>query len=289
MTLLALALVLGSACAHATWNYLAKSSQDKAIFTWSFVSLSSILYLPAAIYFASMNPVPAQGWVYAIGTMLLHIAYWSLLSAAYAKEDLSVVYPVARGTGIMLVPVVAALALGERISPVGALSILTVILGVLIAHTQGRGWSALGGLMRAFGSPGSRLALLTGVVIAAYSSWDKQGVSIVNPVVYNYFPFLGQALAGAPFVLRRRETLWQEVRQAKGAIVAAAVLSPLAYLLVLIALTFSQVSYVAVSREVGVVVGTMLGLTVLKEPHGPNRLLGSAAIVAGVFGLTLAV
>ncbi len=287
MTLLALALVLASAGAHATWNYLAKSSGDKTIFMWSFVTLASVIYLPLVLYFAVRDPVPPRGWIYMGGTMLLHVAYFTLLAGAYAREDLSVVYPVARGTGIALVPVVAALALGERVSPAGAASIAAIVAGVVVAHTRGSGWSALAGLAHSLRSPGSRLALATGVVIAAYSTWDKQGVSLVAPPVYNYFPFLGQALAMAPVALRRREAVRREVRNGRAAILAAAILSPLAYLLVLTALTFSQVSYVAASREVGIVVGALLGTLVLKEPHGGNRALGAALIVAGVFGLAL--
>ena len=288
MTLLALSLVLASAFAHATWNYLAKSSRDKAVFTWCFVSLSSLIYLPVAAYFAATSPVPPAGWVYVVGTMLLHVAYFTLLSAAYSREDLSVVYPMARGTAIALVPLLATLTLGERVSTVGALSIAAIVVGVVVAHTQGFGGDAFSGLLSSFGSTGSRLALLTGVVIATYSTWDKQGVSLVNPLVYNYFVFLGQSLAGAPLAVRWRKRLRDEVAERKWAILAAAVLSPLAYLLVLVALTFSQVSYVAASREIGIVVGALLGTTLLKEPHGANRLLGSAAIVAGVFGLALA-
>jgi len=288
VTVLALVLVLASALAHATWNYLAKASHDKGAFMWAFVALSSVIYLPVAGYFASASPVPPEGWIYAVGTMLLHIAYFSLLGAAYAREDLSAVYPVARGTGIVLVPLVAAVTLGERVSSAGALAIAAIVAGIVVAHIQGSGWPAIAGLARSFGSKGSRLALLTGVTIAAYSTWDKRGVSLVNPLVYIYFVFLGQALAGAPRALWRWTALRREIRERKGAIVAAAVLSPLAYLLVLVALTFSQVSYVAASREVGIVVGALLGATVLREPHGRNRLLGSAAIVAGIFGLALA-
>ncbi len=288
MTLLALALVLASAFAHATWNYLAKSSRDKAAFMWCFVTASSAIYLPGVVYFAVRNPVPPVGWVYAVGTMLLHVGYFTLLSAAYSHEDLSVAYPVARGTGIALVPVVATLLLGERVSPVGGLAIVAIVAGIVVAHTKGSGWQAIVGLARSFRSRGTRYAFLTGLCIAAYSTWDKQGVGLVHPVVYNYFPFLGQALAMAPFALARPGAIQVEVRERKWAILAAGVLSPLAYLLVLTALTFSQVSYVAASREVGIVVGAVLGTVVLKEPHGRNRLLGSAAIVLGVLGLALA-
>lgn len=288
MTILALALVLGSALAHATWNYLAKSSRDKAVFTWSFVTLAAVIYMPIAAYFAILYPIPPQGWIFPLGTMLLHIAYWSLLGASYAQADLSAVYPVSRGTGIMLVPVVAALMLGERISPPGALSIAAILAGVAITYAGDRIGGHNFGPLCDISSRASRLAVLTGVVIAAYTTWDKQGVSVVNPLVYLLFPYLGQALVGIPNALQHRQTLQRELSHAKVAVLAAAILSPLAYLLVLFALTLSQASYVAASREIGIVIGALLGTVVLKEPGARNRIVGSSIIVAGVFGLALA-
>jgi drug/metabolite transporter (DMT)-like permease len=287
MSLLALALVLVSAGAHATWNYLAKSAGDKALFTWSFVALSSVLYIPLVGYYAARSPMPPEGWIYAVGTMVLHVVYFTTLTASYTRGDLSVVYPVARGTGIALTPIVAALALGERVSVGGGLAIGVIILGVVVAHTRGRGAAALGGLAHSLRSPGSQLALLTGVVIAAYSTWDKQGVSLVAPPIYIYFVFLGQALVAAPYALRRWDGLRREVAKRPIAVVAAAILSPLAYLLVLVAMTFSPVSYIAAAREVGIVFGALLGALVLKEPHVGNRLAGGALIVLGVLGLAI--
>ncbi len=287
MSLVALALVLASAGAHATWNFLAKSSKDKALFTWSFVTLSSFIYLPLVAYFALRDPVPARGWIFAVGTMLIHVVYFTTLTASYAREDLSVVYPVARGTGIALTPIFAAVALGERVTLGGGLAIGVIVLGLVVAHTRGRGRAALGGLAPSLRSRGSQLALLTGIVIAVYSTWDKQGVSLVVPPVYNYFPFLGQAIVASPFALRRWDGVRREVESRPFAVIGAAVLSPLAYLLVLTAMTLSPVSYVAPAREVGIVFGAVLGATVLKEPNGSNRLAGCALIVLGVMGLAV--
>jgi drug/metabolite transporter (DMT)-like permease len=288
MTILALALVVASAIAHAVWNYLSKVARDSTAFMWCWVTLASIIYLPIAIYAAVTNPVPLQAWIYPAGTMALHVVYFACLGAAYDREDLSVVYPVARGTGIALVPLVAGLALGERVSPMGGLSIGVIVAGVVIAHTRGSGWSSLAGLAASFRRPGTQLAVLTGIAIALYSTWDKQGVVLMSPVVYVLFPFLGPSLAGIGLLPRRWPAIRRELAASRAAILAAAVLSPVAYLLVLFALTLSQVSYVAPTREIGIVFGAVLGARALKEGHQINRLLGSAAIVVGIFGLALA-
>jgi len=288
MTLLALGLVLASAFAHSTWNYLTKASRDSYAFTWAFTSVAGLLYLPFALLLAARQPPPSSVWFLGGVTVALHVAYFRRLNASYARADLSIVYPFARGTGLMLIPIGAVVLLGERVTTVGALSIGLILIGVLTLHTRGRGIGALRGLLTSLSEPGSRLAAMTGVVIAGYSLWDKTAVGQLNPVVLDTGIFLGQALINAPLVLaNRREAVLYEVRKRPRAVLAAAILSPLAYLFVLTALTFSQVAYVAPTREIGIVIGTLLGARHLKEPYPRNRLVGVGLIVTGVFGLAL--
>lgn len=289
MTGVALALVLASAFAHAAWNFLTKRSRDPLVFSWAFTATAAVLYLPLAATTALVRPVPAEGWLYIGGTMAFHIAYFFLLSLAYRHGDLSLVYPVARGSGIALIPLIAVLVLGEHVSPGGATAIIAIVLGVFLVHLRGFRPSSMAALRAHVRDPGLLYALATGVIIAAYSTWDKRGVGLVAPPLYNYFVFLSQGLAAAPVVLGRgRTTLVQEWRLHQRSIIAAAVLAPLAYLLVLLALTFSRVSYIAPARELGIVFGALLGTIVLGEPYGRYRVAGSLLIVAGVFSLALA-
>jgi len=289
MTVLALALVLASALSHAAWNFLTKRSSDPLGSIWAFTATAAVLYFPLAVGTAVVRPVPAEGWLYISGTMLFHIAYFFLLSLAYRHGDLSLVYPAARGTGIALIPLIAIVVLDEHISPAGVTAIVAIVLGVFLVHLRGLKPAGARALLHRLRDPGLLYALATGVVIAAYSTWDKRGVGLVAPPLYNYFVFLSQGLAAAPVVLGRgRRALAQEWRLHKWSILAAAALAPLAYLLVLLALTFSRVSYIAPARELGIVFGALLGTFVLGEPYGRYRLTGSLLIVAGVFGLALA-
>lgn len=289
MTFFALALVLASALAHATWNFLAKSSQDAYAFTWSFNCVAAVVYLPIAFVVSRGSPPPVFALGYIAVTVGLHVVYFTLLAAAYSRADLSIVYPVARGTGLLLIPIGAMLFLGERISAVGAAAIAVIFLGVLVVHSRGGGRAALGGLLKSLHAPGSRLAALTGVVIASYSLWDKNALTYVNPIVLDAGIFAGLSVVNAPVALlgRRAAVLW-EIRENPRAVVAAGILSPLAYWLVLTALTFSRVAYVGPTREIGIVIGTLLGAHSLKEPYPANRFVGAALIVLGVFGLALA-
>ena len=284
MTPLALALVLLSAVAHAGWNYLTKKSSDTLVFSWCFTALASVLYLPFLLAVLQRSSVPPAGWLFVAGTMALHIVYFHLLNSAYTHGDLSLVYPVARGTGIALIPIGGSLLLGETVSLPAALAMAAILFGVL-AVNRGASWRTL---TAAFAEKGSRFALATGLLIASYTLWDKQALSLVPPLVLIYASFFGQALTATPLVLRRPIALRREIRERKRAILAAAVFAPLAYLLVLYALTFSRVSYVGPAREISIVVGAALGTLALGEPYGRGRLIGSAVIVAGVLALALA-
>ncbi len=290
MTTLALALVLAAAIAHASWNYLAKCSRDVQAFTWAFTAVATLVCAPLALVSAWRSPLPLSTLSFAAGTIVLHLFYFGLLGASYARADLSVVYPVARGTGLLLIPIGAVVLLGEHVSLPGVGAIATILVGVLVVHTRGGGVKGMLGGWRSLGDPGSRLAALTGVVIASYTLWDKNALGQqVSPIVIDTAIFAGQAAFNAPRMLGwRRRAVLSEVRSRPGAVVAAGILSPLAYFLVLQALTFSRVAYVAPARELGIVVGALLGARQLKEPYAANRLVGAALIVAGVFGLALA-
>ncbi len=288
MTAIALVLVVASAFAHATWNYLAKSSRDTHAFTWAFTGVSTLVYLPIAAIVTWRHPPPLSALSFIAVTVGLHLIYFWLLNASYARADLSIVYPVARGTGIMLIPLGAVVLLGEHVSTYGALSILLIVLGVLGVHSRGRGRTAFRGLLRSIHEPGSRLAMLTGLIIASYSLWDKNALSHLSPILLDTGIFAGQAMVNAPIYLRwRRQAVLREIEERPIAVLAAGILSPLAYLLVLTALTFSRVAYIAPTREIGIVIGTLLGARTLKEPYLANRLIGSTLIVLGIFCLAL--
>src|SRR3990172_3097218 len=180
MTSFALALVLLSAVAHAGWNYLTKKSSDTLVFSWCFTALASVLYLPILLAIVMRTSVPPAGWLFVAGTMALHIVYFHLLNSAYTHGDLSLVYPVARGTAIALIPIGGSLLLGETVSLPAALPIAAILFGVL-AVNRGASWRTL---TAAFAEKGSRFALATGLLIAGYTLWDKQALSLVPPLAH---------------------------------------------------------------------------------------------------------
>ncbi|MDQ3317212.1 MAG: DMT family transporter [Actinomycetota bacterium] len=260
VTLFALGLVLISGFLHAAWNLLAKRASGDAsgpAFVWLYSALSTVIFAPlAAVVFVGGERVGPVGLLFVFGTGALHVGYFLSLQKGYQVGDLSVVYPLARGTGPLLASGAAILLLGERAGPVAWAGILLIVAGVFLLA-----WEPDGGRRSpGEGRLGVVFGVLTGAFIAAYTLWDKHAVGdlALSPVLYYWGSLLVQTVVLLPVALRRREEIrgaWQ-VRRPET--LGVAVLSPVAYLLVLTALVFAPVSRVAPAREIGILIGTLL-------------------------------
>ncbi|MGP5707302.1 EamA family transporter [Brachybacterium alimentarium] len=210
---------------------------------------------------------------------MLHIAYQLTLQTGYARADLGVVYPVARGVGPVLSMVVAILVLGERPGWAAALGALVVVGGIVVVAT-GRSAAGRHGLRA-----GVAWGAATGLAIAAYTLWDSYSVATLElpPVLYFVTSCLWQVVLMTPTLLRRhRASLPPVLRLHWREIVLVAVLSPLAYILVLEAMRTAPVSLVAPARESSIVVGSLLAWWLFKEPDPLRRMLGAAIVLAGI-------
>ncbi len=289
MTTAALLLVLSSAFAHATWNLLLKRSEHKAVFFWSFTVVSFIVFAIPATVFLVIDGLTWQGALFGLGSALIHGAYGITLSRTYEVGDLSASYPVARGMGVMLIPIFGVSVLGEDVSAAAVAGIGLVLAGIYAVQVQPRSWGDLLQPARALALPSSRLALLTGVFIAGYSVWDKAALDHVTPLVLNQFNLTGYLILMLPFAMHTSGARLRSEWSANGrGIIAAGVLAPVAYIMVLAALTTSQVSYIGPTREVGIVLGAVLGVAFLGEGFGVSRIGGALLVLAGVLTLALA-
>lgn len=289
----AIILILVAAMAHASWNLFSKqaAAAGAVCFAWLSCTASAVLYAPvAAIVLLATHPRLAGLPVgFMAGTAIIHIGYALLLQNGYRLGDLSVVYPIGRGSGALLAAVAGIALLGERPGPLSMAGILLIIAGVVIIGLPGRGRAG----STALPPPplmGIAFALLTGLTIAAYTVWDKYAVATLHvpPVLEGWAATLGVTLAVAPIALRDRArlaTVWHSYRPQ---VLGAAVLSPLAYILVLTALRFTAVSVTAPSREVSVLFGVLLGGRLLGEGSVVRRLAAAAAIVAGIISVAVA-
>jgi drug/metabolite transporter (DMT)-like permease len=288
MTPVALALVLVSAVAHATWNLFAKRAGGGALFIWLFEALAALLYAPLALaVIITQRPhIGALGFVFLAGSVLLHLVYFLVLQRGYRAGDLSLVYPLARGTGPTLSTATAIVLFGERPTPLAIAGAVLVAVSVviLVSGPQTLGAARGGGAGWAIG-----YGLLTGVVIATYTLWDKHAVSAlaIPPLLLNWGNDLGRALLLLPLALRRRAQVGALWRDHRGEALGVAILSPLSYILVLTALVFTPVSYVAPAREVSILIGAVLGARLLAEGDARRRLVAAGTMVLGVAALAL--
>ena len=289
MTALSLILVLLAAVAHASWNLLLKRSGDPEVFAWCLLVSATVLLSPLGIVLVLFNSVGFPGLWFVLATIGLHVFYFTLLSRGYAQGDLSLVYPVARGIGPMLVPVLAVVLLDEIISPLAIVGIAAIIGGIYTISWWGNFHRILRSPLLFLRSAGMIYAVLTGLTIASYSIIDKEGVGHIQPILYMYFLSIGTAVMLSPYILAHKgvASVKEEWRANAGPIVVAGLLTFAAYGLVLTAFSLSRVSYVAPAREVGIVIGVLMGVYLLKEPFGGGRLLGSAIIVIGLVLIAL--
>ncbi|MGO9221832.1 MAG: EamA family transporter [Streptosporangiaceae bacterium] len=316
MSATALALILVAALAHATWNLFSKQASvtGASSFVWLMSLTATVLYAPVVALSVLVSPprLTPLDWLFMIGTGLLQVGYFLFLQAGYRLGDLSLVYPLGRGTGALLAALAGITLLGERPGPAGITGIGLVVLGVLVLGAPGR---AAGSASPASGAPASgapasgspaspplagppraapasraiTFALVTGMFIASYTLWDKYAVSTlrVPPLLQGYASLPVMALLLAPSALRQRGRTTRVWRRYRRQVTGAAVLSPLAYVLVLIAMSFTAVSAVAPAREVSVLVGVILGRRLLGEGSLARRLTAAAAIAAGIICIAI--
>ena len=251
------------------------------MFLWFLGTLSSILYLPVVLYFWEDYSWGVPVYLCLFGTAILHLAYFILLQKGYEAGDFSLVYPLARGLGPFLTTVFAILFFGERPGWPALCGVVLVVAGVFFLARNGavkdRNEAILYGIA-------------TGVVVAAYTLWDKYAVSEVgvDPLLVGYFSFLGYMVLPLPYALRRWRLLREKWHHHRWEVLGVAALAPLSYLLVLFAMTFTPVSLVAPVREVSILFGALMGGRFLQEGGAFSRLPAAAAIVIGVVALALA-
>lgn len=313
----ALALVVAAALIHASWNLWMKRAGTGGgmAFVWGTSAVAAVVFAPfawlaGAFSGAASDPIaptaataavaaaaagtaavaPATAamagwspgiWLAAAVSVIVHSAYFRVLQRGYGAGDLSIVYPVARGTGPLLASVAAILLLDEPAGPATFAG-----LGLVVAGT----FTIAGGgaIFKAGASPTIRRGLLwggaTGVLIATYTVNDGRAVAALgaDPLVYYWAVCVGQSLLLAPWVMRTIPA-WRAVLAGSWRVVlGVGVLSPISYLLVLEAMRLAPVSLVAPARELSMLVAALAGATLLREGQLGRRLAGSALIAAGV-------
>jgi len=278
-------LVLIAAVLHASWNYAARKAEGSARVVWLAMWAACAAALPLVLWLVfargGIHRLPREAGPFVAATGILHAAYFLLLAAAYRAGELSVVYPVARGTGVGLTAVLASPLFGESMSGPGIAGIAAIVCGVLLmSRAPSRHPGTSRGLVRALG---------VGVTIAAYSLTDKGGVMRADPVLYIWLMYLVCALAMAPFVLPGTSgSDWRDaVRRNGREILVIGVGSMGTYLIILYAFSRGPVGYVVAVREFSVAAGAVLGFALLRESISAWKVAAIVLVMAGVIVIRL--
>ncbi len=290
MTLASLLMVILASVIHATWNLLAKRAASVGpVFVFAYNLIACVAYAPWVLYLLLHGSVAwaRAGIGFIIVSGLIHLAYSLCLQRGYQVADLSVVYPVARGTGPMLSTIGAILILHEPPTSSGLVGMALVVVGIGLIATQGN----LSAFHRPGGQAGVRWGTVTGGLIASYTVVDAYAVKTLGiaPVVLDWFSNLLRFFLLAPLVIAKPREAIDLMRGYWWIAIGVGLLSPLSYILVLAALTAgAPLSLVAPMREMSMMIGALMGMLVLREKVGPWRLVGCGILIAGVVLLSFA-
>lgn len=278
MATTAFLLVTLAAVIHALWNFAAKKASGDFAVIWIGLVMASVAFAPLVLVLTpEQRALREVAWLLLLSG-LVHSAYFLLLARSYRDGEISVVYPIARGSGVAGTAIVALLFLDETLSLAGGLGIALIVLGVVFIGLRDAGQP------RAMG-----LALLVGLSITSYSILAKLAVGICHPFFYLWGFLITTTLLLAPFVcLVHRSALRRAWEHKKTYSLLIGPGSMANYLIVLFAMQMAQVSYVVAARELAVVIGAGLGIFLLREPSTPRKIGGIASVVAGILLLKMA-
>ncbi len=282
-------LVLFSASLHVAQHVALKSARDRAAFLWWMWLWASLIFLPAPIFF--WQSVSALAWAILIASAIFEALYYTAISRAYKSGDLSVVYPLARGTAPLFILLWSTLFLRERPTLGGLGGVALIIAGLCVINLP---WlprlDAWRELRRSLGQSGARWALLAGLCISCYTTIDKVGVSLIAPLLYTYLVMAMTLVWLTPVALRAVgwRGLMAEWRSSRRNSAIAGFTAMAAYAIAIYVMqTGAPVSYVGAMREISVVFGAIAGVVFLKEQGTAPRVFGSSLIAAGVVAIAL--
>jgi drug/metabolite transporter (DMT)-like permease len=288
MSNFALTLVIAAALLHAVWNYLLKKSGGGlGVLTLSAV-IAAVILTPISLYLIVATGFrftwPQVGMV--VGSGVIHLLYFLLLDRAYrgGGGDLSVVYPLARATGPLLTIIAATLFFGERMTAIAVCGAVLIGISALLLTGDPRK------LFSRDAKSGAGFALLCGSMIACYTVWDKQSVALflIPPIIFDWGANLTRIVMLVPLARHREPgAIARAWRECPKTVIAIGIMSPLSYILVLTAMVFTPVSYVAPARELSILFAALLGAHVLKEGDATRRTIAAIGMVLGISALAL--
>lgn len=286
MLFLALVLIMAAAFLHAGWNVLAKVSKDTFALMW-WASLFGTLGYGVWLLSSSgiyMNP---NSWLPFTISAIAETGYFVTLVRGYSEGDLSLVYPISRGSAPIFAAFWSALVFAEKLPVLGYLGVGLIVLGIFIVSNPINRSESSDGSWRVstlFRKNAAGWALASAVFISVFSVSDKVAVAATPPLIYNWWVAAGNTILWAPIVWRgsRLRANIKELRTNLRGVMATSVALTTAYGAALAALALTSASYVVAGRGFSVVIGTLVGALLLKESFGSSRVIGALIMVTGL-------
>lgn len=280
MPIAALGLILLSACIHVLVHLAFKRARRRLIFVWWLLLVASVVYLPLA---GDPRQFPPIVWGIVIVSGALDAAYFATMGRAYAESDLSVAYPLARGSAPLLLVIWSSVLLKESPAWGGVAGIVLVALGLYIINLPD--FERWADPLCSLKTGGPRWALLAGLCISLYTAVDKVGVGYLPALQYTYWVILISWVWLTPLSLayHRLSEFTDEWRTGWLSILIAGLATMAAYGIVMgVVRGGVPVAYAGAAREISVVLGVLAGAHLLGEPGFKPRLVGASCVALGV-------
>jgi drug/metabolite transporter (DMT)-like permease len=215
---------------------------------------------------------------------VIHSVYYVVLLHGYQVAPLSVVYPIARGTGPLLSSFAAIFIFNEQLTIYTACGVFLIVFGILLLT-----WSEDISILDKSSLRGIGWGLLTGLMISLYTLTDSYGVKTLHmdPVLFDFWTGLLRVFVLFPFALKSSAKITQTIKTSLKSILIIAILGPTAYILVLTAIQMAPVSHVAPAREISMLIGAFFGGKILQEGHVVRRMVAAGLIGLGVVFLVI--
>ncbi|MBP1966322.1 DMT family transporter [Paenibacillus aceris] len=280
MVIVSILLVIASGLTHAIWSLFTKSSRNKSVFLWSIIMVTTVVLLPFLIRELWVHPLSLASYGLLLLSAALQSAYALLLARTYNMGDLSQIYPIMRGTSTLFIPIVGVLFLRESLSLYGWLGLLCMVIGFV--SLSGIFTAKKTGKVSAASIKPFLMALCVGLVTTCYVFVDKLNLQHISAISLLEVTNIGFVAALTPIVIASKQ-LRMEWKLNSRIILLGAILNPGSYLLFLFAMKYAPVAHISPIREIGTVFATILGIVILKEKQGKQRIMCSILITIGIF------
>ena len=272
--------VIFAAFLHALWNSMVKSHKDKHVAVAAIV----LGHIPASLIIIFLVPMPAiESLPYIIASAFIHQGYQWFLLTAYRHGDYTRVYPIARGTGPIVVTIVLLLFFGVKLSLYELLGIIVISIGILSLSTQDR-HSFFPWIARK-NARAISFALLTGLFIGGYSIVDGYGARVsFSPLSFMGWSFVLNALIFPIFlrIMKQPGVVKRVFSEAKLLFWFGGTISYIVYAIVVWGFTQAPIPLVSALRETSVIIALLIGTIFLKERFTILKTLSILIIFSGV-------